>query len=64
MLGIERIDMTPIVVVPSEWVLAYFFGFLLFYLIEQKAEDFRVSFVISMVYWVSLTIGLRLYYGG
>jgi hypothetical protein len=56
--------MTPIVHVPSEWVLAYFFGFLLFYLIEQRAEDFRVSLAISMVYWVSLTIGLRLYYGG
>lgn len=53
--------MTPIVQVPSEWVLAYFFGLLLFYLIEQRAEDFRVSLAISMVYWVSLTIGLRLY---
>lgn len=56
--------MGNITVVPSEWVITYFFGFALFYWVDQKTSDLMVSVGITMLYLVSLTVGLKLYYGG
>lgn len=55
--------MTPIVVVPSEWVLAYFFGLVVWYITDKYVEDFLVSLGVAMAYLVALTICLRIYYG-
>jgi hypothetical protein len=54
---------TPTITVPSEWLFAYFFGFVLWYLLDQKVEDLLTAFSGVMAYFLVLTIGLRLYYG-
>lgn len=55
--------MTPIVVVPSGWVLAYFFGFVVWWFADRFLDDLIVSLGVSMAYLIALTIGLRIYYG-
>ena len=56
--------MTPTIIVPSEWLFAYFLGFVFWYLLDQKVEDLLVAFSVVMTYFLVLTVGLRLYYGG
>lgn len=55
--------MTPVVVVPSEWVLAYSLGLVVFNITDKYVEDFLVSLGATMGYLVALTICLRIYYG-
>lgn len=53
--------MTPIVHVPSEWVLAYWLGIgVLFYLANKNARV--IAFAGVFAYFLGLTIGLRFLY--
>lgn len=53
--------MTPIISIPSEWILVYIVGTLLVTRQSKRADtDLMIFFVIS--FNLSLTIGLRLYY--
>ena len=53
--------MTPIVHVPSEWVLAYWLGIgVVIYLANKNVRMFAFAGV--FVYFLGLTIGLRVFY--
>ena len=54
--------MSPIITVPSEWVLAYLVGMVFCFYKAHKTDNVSLYFVLGVFYLLALTIGLRLYY--
>lgn len=54
--------MSPTVVVPSGWVLAYLIGIVSCFYKAHKTDKVELFFTVGMIYLLALTIGLRLYY--
>ncbi len=54
--------MEAIVVIPSEWVLAYLVGMMFCFYKAHKTDNVGLYFTLGMGYLLTLTIGLRIYY--
>ena len=54
--------MSPTVVVPSGWVLAYLIGIVFFFYKAHRTDKVELFFTVGMIYLLAITIGLRLYY--
>jgi hypothetical protein len=54
--------MSPTVVVPSEWVLAYLIGIVFCFYKAYKTDKVELFFTVGMIYLLTLSIGLRLHY--
>lgn len=54
--------MSPIVTVPSGWVLAYLVGMVYCFYKAHKTDHIGLYFGVGVIYLLALTIGLRLYY--
>lgn len=54
--------MSPIVTVPSGWVLAYLIGIVFCFYKAHKNDKVELMFTVGMIYLLALTIGLRLLY--
>lgn len=54
--------METIVAIPSEWVLAYLIGMVFCLCKAHKTDYVGLYFGVGVIYLLTLTIGLRLYY--
>lgn len=54
--------MSPTVVVPSSWVLAYIVGIVFCFYKAHKTDKVELFFTVGMIYLLALSIGLRLHY--